>query len=178
MGRPMCTLLALARLRPSDVRAKIRDRSNSANPPSTVSINRPCGVVVLAHASARLLNPHQPSRWHRGYSASPVCSVPADQAGSPPALRAFHLACRGVRKAVGPARRNITSKGPMHSSKKRRGTEGKLAMDVPQPAGSGQGRCRLCLEATDTQKSPGLLAGAEGGVVSRRERTSWRQHAD
>jgi hypothetical protein len=50
----------------------------------------------------------------------------------------------------------------MHSSKKRRGTEGKLATDVPQPAGSGLGRCRLCLEATDTQKSPSLLAQLKG----------------
>jgi len=29
----------------------MRCRSNSANPPSTVTINRPCGVVVSAHWS-------------------------------------------------------------------------------------------------------------------------------
>ena len=37
----------------SSVRALISSRSNSASPPSTVSINRPCGVVVSAQASER-----------------------------------------------------------------------------------------------------------------------------
>jgi len=39
------------------VRARIRSRSNSASPPSTVSINRPCDVVVSAHVSPRDLKP-------------------------------------------------------------------------------------------------------------------------
>ena len=42
---------ATARARPSPVRARIRSRSNSASPPSTVSISRPCDVVVSAHVS-------------------------------------------------------------------------------------------------------------------------------
>src|SRR5262249_51454702 len=44
-------------LRPSPVRAMISSRSNSASPPSTVSMRRPCGVVVLAQASPRDLKP-------------------------------------------------------------------------------------------------------------------------
>ena len=56
-GRPMWTPRALARSRPSPVRARISSRSNSASPPSTVSINRPCGVVVSAHASPSERNP-------------------------------------------------------------------------------------------------------------------------
>jgi hypothetical protein len=39
---------ALARARPSVVRAWINSFSNSASPPNTVSISRPCGVVVSA----------------------------------------------------------------------------------------------------------------------------------
>jgi hypothetical protein len=35
-----------------EVRVRIRSRSNSASPPSTVSINRPCDVVVSAHVDA------------------------------------------------------------------------------------------------------------------------------
>ena len=42
---------AFARLLPSPVRARISARSNSAKPPSTVSMRRPCGVVVSAHVS-------------------------------------------------------------------------------------------------------------------------------
>ena len=49
--RPIFTPRAFARSRPSPVRARIRSRSNSASPPSTVSISRPCDVVVSAHAS-------------------------------------------------------------------------------------------------------------------------------
>src|SRR5262245_37052508 len=52
-GRPKRTPLALARLRPSPVRARISSRSNSARPPRTVSISLPCGVVVSAQASLR-----------------------------------------------------------------------------------------------------------------------------
>jgi hypothetical protein len=43
--------LAFARCLPSPVRVRINSRSNSANPPNTVSINRPCGVVVSAQVS-------------------------------------------------------------------------------------------------------------------------------
>jgi hypothetical protein len=50
-GRPILCPRATARARPSPVRARIRSRSNSASPPSTVSIKRPCDVVVSAHAS-------------------------------------------------------------------------------------------------------------------------------
>jgi hypothetical protein len=50
--RPNLTPLACARLRPSSVRARIRWRSNCANPASTVIISCPCGVVVSAHASS------------------------------------------------------------------------------------------------------------------------------
>jgi hypothetical protein len=42
---------AFARLLPSPVRARISARSNLAKPPSTVSMRRPCGVVVSAHVS-------------------------------------------------------------------------------------------------------------------------------
>jgi hypothetical protein len=49
--RPILTPSALARSRPSSVRARINSRSNSARPPSTVSISRPCAVVVSAHVS-------------------------------------------------------------------------------------------------------------------------------
>src|ERR1700719_961776 len=50
-GRPIFTPFALARSRPSPVRARINSRSNSASPPSTVSIRRPWAVVVSAHVS-------------------------------------------------------------------------------------------------------------------------------
>ena len=46
-----------ARARPSPVRARISSRSNSARPPSTVSIKRPCAVVVSAHVSPSDRNP-------------------------------------------------------------------------------------------------------------------------
>jgi hypothetical protein len=46
------TLVGFARVLPSLVRARISERSNSASPPSTVSMSLPCGVVVSAHASA------------------------------------------------------------------------------------------------------------------------------
>jgi hypothetical protein len=52
-GRPKLCPRALAGSRPSPVRARINSRSSSAKPPSTVSINRPCAVVVSAHTSAR-----------------------------------------------------------------------------------------------------------------------------
>jgi hypothetical protein len=48
---PSFTPFATARARPSLVRARIKSRSNSAKPPSTVSIKRPCAVVVSAHVS-------------------------------------------------------------------------------------------------------------------------------
>src|SRR5215813_8426158 len=50
-GRPNRTPRSLARFRPSPVRARISSRSNSAKPPRTVSISRPCAVVVSAHVS-------------------------------------------------------------------------------------------------------------------------------
>jgi hypothetical protein len=40
---------ALARLRPSAVRVRIRSRSTSASPPSTASIKRPVLLVLSAH---------------------------------------------------------------------------------------------------------------------------------
>jgi hypothetical protein len=43
--------LALARSRPSPVRVRIKSLSNSARPPNTVSIKRPCAVMVSAHVS-------------------------------------------------------------------------------------------------------------------------------
>ena len=55
--RPMMTPRALARCRPSPVRVRIRSRSNSARPPRTVSISRPCEVVVSAQVSRSDLNP-------------------------------------------------------------------------------------------------------------------------
>ena len=55
--RPNLTPRALARSRPSLVRTLIRSRSNSASPPSTVSISRPCDVVVSAHVSLSDRNP-------------------------------------------------------------------------------------------------------------------------
>ena len=55
--RPNSTPRALARLRPSSVRARISSHSHSARPPNTVSINRPWAVVVSAQASARDRNP-------------------------------------------------------------------------------------------------------------------------
>ena len=57
-GRPKLCPRALACCsRPSPVRARINSRSNSASPPRTVSIKRPCAVVVSAQASARDRNP-------------------------------------------------------------------------------------------------------------------------
>src|SRR5215475_12051482 len=56
-GLPNFTPRSLARLRPSPVRATISERSNSASPPSTVSISRPCGVEVSYHASCSDLKP-------------------------------------------------------------------------------------------------------------------------
>src|SRR4030095_5071479 len=47
----------LARLRPSPVRPRISSLSNSAKPPSTVSISLPCGVVVSAQTFLRLRKP-------------------------------------------------------------------------------------------------------------------------
>jgi hypothetical protein len=47
----------LARERPSPMRARISSRSNSANPPRTVSIRRPCALVVSAHVSPSEWNP-------------------------------------------------------------------------------------------------------------------------
>src|SRR5580704_2230706 len=52
-GRPIFCPRATARARPSPVRVRIRSRSNSASPPRTVSIRRPCDVVVSAHVSPR-----------------------------------------------------------------------------------------------------------------------------
>src|SRR5271168_4116877 len=56
-GRPKLCPRAFARSRPSPVRARINSRSNSASPPSTVSIKRPCAVVVSAHVSWSERNP-------------------------------------------------------------------------------------------------------------------------
>jgi hypothetical protein len=44
-SRPKRTPWARARLRPSPVRTTIKCRSNSVSPPSTVTINRPCGTT-------------------------------------------------------------------------------------------------------------------------------------
>ena len=49
--RPSLTPRAFARTRPSLVRERMRSRSNSARPPNTVSMSRPCDVVVFAHVS-------------------------------------------------------------------------------------------------------------------------------
>jgi hypothetical protein len=49
----MCLPWALARLRPSAVRVRIRSRSTSARPPRTASINRPVLLVLPAHGSAK-----------------------------------------------------------------------------------------------------------------------------
>jgi hypothetical protein len=63
---PHMNATALARARPSAVRARISSRSNSASP-STVSINCPCGVGVSAHASAKDLNVAPAlAIWHFG----------------------------------------------------------------------------------------------------------------
>jgi len=48
---PKRTPRSFARLRPSPVRARISSRSNSAKPPNTVNISRPCGLVVSAQVS-------------------------------------------------------------------------------------------------------------------------------
>jgi hypothetical protein len=56
-GLPMWMPAAFARLMPSPVRARISSRSKSAMPPITVSISRPCAVVVSAHGSPRDLKP-------------------------------------------------------------------------------------------------------------------------
>lgn len=56
-GRPNFTPLAFARARPSPVLARIKLRSNSAKPASTVTISLPCGVVVSANGSASDLKP-------------------------------------------------------------------------------------------------------------------------
>jgi hypothetical protein len=56
-GRPNFTPRAFARVLPSLVRARISSRSNSAKPPKTVNISRPCGVVVSAQASPNDLKP-------------------------------------------------------------------------------------------------------------------------
>ena len=50
-GVPNRTPRAFARFRASLVRDAIKCRSNSASPPTTVRISRPCGVVVSAQAS-------------------------------------------------------------------------------------------------------------------------------
>src|SRR6266567_3827231 len=57
VGRSTRNPLAFARSRPSPVRVRISSRSNSAKPPNTVSINRPCAVVVSAQASLSDLKP-------------------------------------------------------------------------------------------------------------------------
>ena len=44
-GRPKCRPAFFARARPSDVRSRIKLRSNSASPPRTVRIKRPVGVA-------------------------------------------------------------------------------------------------------------------------------------
>jgi len=56
-GRPNLCPRALARALPSLVRARINSRSNSASPAKTVTIKRPCAVVVSAHASLRERKP-------------------------------------------------------------------------------------------------------------------------
>ena len=48
----MCFPWALARLRPSAVRVRIRLRSTSAKPPRTASIKRPVLLLLSAHGSA------------------------------------------------------------------------------------------------------------------------------
>ena len=52
VGRANLTPRSFARFLPSPVRARIISRSNSAKPPRTVSINRPCGLVVSAQDRA------------------------------------------------------------------------------------------------------------------------------
>ncbi len=56
-GRPNRTPRSLARLLPSPVLDRISSRSNSAKPPRTVSISRPCGLVVSAQVSLSDLKP-------------------------------------------------------------------------------------------------------------------------
>jgi hypothetical protein len=55
----------LARARPSLVRARIRSRSNSARPPITASIKRPCGAVVAPRLTGA-------SYWHGDRSNGPA----------------------------------------------------------------------------------------------------------
>jgi hypothetical protein len=74
-----------ARLRPSPVRARISSRSNSARPPSTVSIRRPRGELVSAQASASDLKPAPAWRLHRGcsFAASFGCWCSLSPASGP-----------------------------------------------------------------------------------------------
>ncbi len=71
--RPILTPFATARARPSPVRARINSRSNSASPPSTVSLSRPCAVVVSAHVSAR--DPNQGTTPQLGFIAQQVETI-------------------------------------------------------------------------------------------------------
>jgi len=57
-GRLLTVLLGgIAEFERELIRARINSRSNSARPPSTVSIKRPWALVVSAQASLRLLKP-------------------------------------------------------------------------------------------------------------------------
>ena len=81
-GRPIWTPRALARVRPSPVRARINSRSNSARPPTTVDIKRPCGVVVWADCRRENGIRLQPSPLCRGCSRGRAKIAPTGQGAS------------------------------------------------------------------------------------------------
>jgi hypothetical protein len=66
------------RARPSLVRARISSRSNSARPPSTIVIERPCGVVS-AHVSPSDRKPAPGRRSPRGCSRGRASIAPSDR---------------------------------------------------------------------------------------------------
>jgi hypothetical protein len=109
------------------VRARIKSRSNSANPPSTVSINRPCDVLVSAHVSPSDLKPaflaviaasvFKRSRVDRASQSSrvTVSTSPAKLVEQPAKLCAVraarhfaeHFFASGLRELLNPSRRRI-----------------------------------------------------------------------
>jgi hypothetical protein len=89
---------ALARSRPSLVRARIKSLSNSASPARTVSMSRPWGVVISAHASPSERKPASFSVIAASVFSKSGWSGRADRAVSPLVRRR-----RRARRASGEA---------------------------------------------------------------------------
>ena len=129
--------------------ARIKSRSNWARPPSTVSIGRPCEVVVSAHAS-----PSEPKPACLLVIAASVLNTRRPQRVGCPAI-----CCLALRSGVWCHRYNTALAGRSRSSWSRQRQPSAIPRAPPNPHRAGRRR-RDSNEPLPTDRRSGLFAGS------------------